>query len=141
MGHYKQPGLLRASRQLREETKRIYQEENTFEIVINSYKFAPHVNHWAWTLDSDRFCLAHVGGASWDNLKDWIRMWWENRTNIALGGPLPSGRRQGRAAVCVEMFKLATSLQDTTVPWSMLEEVLETAKRAVEAKGRGFAWI
>ncbi|KAK3724441.1 hypothetical protein LTR37_001065 [Vermiconidia calcicola] len=132
--NYMQPGLLRASKQLRMESCKIFHEENAVHLIIYNMKFEPQPQHWIWTRTPEHqpHMLEEFSTASWDNLKDWLRRRWEGDGVRGL-----RGCAYERARIFTEAFNIVDSMANS--PWSVVEQVLEAFRRAVNFDD-AFTW-
>lgn len=134
-----QPGILRASKQLRTEISRIYYLENKFLLTIKDCKLVSQPQHWIFSLPDGSESVTHYEGrASWINLKDWLRKSYDGPSTPDIGKLIND--RSGGLMIYGEAFKIVNELVYHGTPWSGVEAVLGPFKKAVEARRGRFRW-
>ena len=73
--HFEQPAICRINQQLRAETLPLFYDFY-FDVDIVDLKFGPHPKHFVW---SQKPYLMLEGIDSWNNLKEWLRLYRSNR--------------------------------------------------------------
>ena len=134
--NYHMPGILRASRQLRDEGTQMYLEENSFVLGMNDFKFAPQRQHWIWTKVGDRGLYKELEGQiSLGNINKWLKQFWRERDPYA-----PRAWRWDEydetsptERIAIEAFNIVETLFDT--PWRKVKEVLSAFWTAAYAGG------
>jgi hypothetical protein len=71
-GSTREPGLLKACKQIRREARKMYYSQNMFSVIICDLKLMPHASHPIWE-DTRETEIVLGGGHDWDNLMEWLR--------------------------------------------------------------------
>lgn len=126
---HKLPGILKASRQLKNEATKI--EENIFILCIYDLKFAPQQEHWIWKVEHANLFQEHHGVRSWANLTEWLKRFWEAGAGQFPRMPMAEDGDE-YAYVIDYAFGLVAKLSE--LRWEKVAGVLETFRCAIETK-------
>ena len=136
--NYQLPGILRASKQLRDEGIDIYLNENYFTLRIRNLKFAPQRQHWIWNKIYHEYLFQqHFGNRSWTNFKEWLKEYWKGGPSNFPRMPIIEDASEDER-IFDRAFDIVDSLWD--LRWERVEEVLETFRGAINGKMEQWAF-
>ncbi|KAF7190711.1 hypothetical protein HII31_07870 [Pseudocercospora fuligena] len=134
--NHTEPGLLQVCRQIRDEAKTIYRQENGFRLhVINYEPIVPKSAHWIWK--KSRFAWRFFGratGISRSNLKAWMKLFHAGR-NVAL-----SEDDVNVESRCVKIAARAARIvaRSRRLRWSKVEALLDEFIEGIAAADPAF---
>lgn len=133
-----EPGLLRCNKQIRNEARPIFLEENDFEMTIQNGKLEPQLGHWFWRHDKARMGVSHTGGVIWENLKVWLAAYWRGDIShkrfkdvFSFHAGLDDDSDYRQAMRAFEMTTLMMSMR-----WETIEQVLDHYADGLASAGR-----
>ncbi|KAK5171288.1 uncharacterized protein LTR77_004432 [Saxophila tyrrhenica] len=133
----KEPGLLLANKQIREEAASIYYQENTFYFVVVDNNARPYLE---WTRASELHhgsnYLVHIRpSTNYNNLIDWTRRFHYNMTDGKVPGPFPDSRS---GVIQREAFVVAKELKRLGLSWCHIKSQLERIQRMLVVLDGGY---
>ena len=119
---FKQPGILRTSRQLRDEGLPMFIGRNLWGVFIQDLKLEPHVGHWLFKYESVQSLLYFRGHESKSNFREWLRMFFEDQKISRIEEPCAS--ELSYEGMMSQPFIIVETLVRNDLPWTAVEEVI-----------------
>jgi len=132
----REPALLRAARQLRDEGASIYYSENTFVVDIHNMAgvemmpFRHLLRRYRKSVQDNFTCQLHPG-VDWANLLQWLKSYHDPQSPVGRSGLTRRNEQNPDAVIMARAFDVVARMKSDR--WSKVEAVLEAFHLAVAA--------
>lgn len=126
------PGVCRASRQFRAETRQIFCEENSFNLPIYNFTLQPHLGHWIWNLGNGQEACLHLKGVpSLHSLYSWLLQYWRDLSTPTITPWCETDDDYaGNRWMAIHAFQMVRRLSLAGTPWKTCLSVIRSLESA-----------